>query len=121
MEESNTGIQGLAEAVKEYVNVRVDAMKLSAAEKTSLIISNLVAGAVVALVFLFALVFGSMAGAMVLSGWIGKSWSGYLIVAGIYLLIGIITWTAKERIIRIPVMNNIIQQLFKHDMADEED
>lgn len=121
MEGSGTGIRGLAAALKEYLNVRVDDIKLSAAEKTSLIISNLVAGAIVAIVFLFVLVFASIAGAMALSEWIGRSWSGYLIVAGLYLLIGIITWTAKERMIRIPVMNNIIQQLFKHDGSDEED
>jgi len=121
MEEQMTGIRGLAAAVKEYVNTRVDSVKLSAAEKTSLIISDLVAGAIVAVVFLFVLAFASIAGAMALSAWIGKPWSGFLIVAGIYLLIGIITWSAKERMIRIPVMNNIIQQLFKHDAGDEED
>ena len=121
MEESTTGIRALAASVKEYMNTRLDAAKLSAAEKTSLVISGLVAGAIVAVVFLFVLIFASIAGALVLSAWIGKPWSGFLIVAGIYLLIGVITWTAKERMIRIPVMNKIIHQLFKNDMADEED
>jgi hypothetical protein len=121
MEESTTGISGLVSAAKEYVNTRVDLMKLSAAEKTSLVISDLVAGAIVAVIFLFVLVFASFAGAIALSGWIGKPWSGYLIVAGIYLLVGIIVWTTKESMIRIPVMNKIIQQLFKNDQHDEED
>ncbi|NII27822.1 phage holin family protein [Pseudoflavitalea sp. X16] len=121
MEGSTTGIRGLAASVKEYVNTRVDSVKLSAAETTSLIISDLVAGAIVAVVFLFVLVFASIAGALALSAWIGKPWSGFLIVAGVYLLIGVITWTAKERMIRIPVMNKIIHQLFKNDAGDEED
>ncbi len=121
MEDRTNGLHGLAAAAKEYVNTRVDSMKLSAAEKTSLIISDLVAGAIVAVVFLFVLVFASIAGAMALSSWIGKPWSGFLIVAGIYLLIGIVIWTGKERMIRIPVMNKIIHQLFKNDEADEED
>ncbi|AXY74049.1 hypothetical protein D3H65_08665 [Paraflavitalea soli] len=121
MEGPMTGIHELAAAAKEYVNTRVDSMKLKAAEKTSLIISDLVAGAIVAVVFLFVLVFGSIAGALALSAWIGKPWSGFLVVAVIYLLAGIITWGAKERMIRIPVMNKIIHQLFKNEVADEED
>jgi len=121
MEGPMTGMHELAAAAKEYVNTRVDSVKLKAAEKTSLIISDLVAGAIVAVVFLFVLAFASIAGAMALSAWIGKPWIGFLIVAGIYLFIGIITWSAKERMIRIPVMNKIIHQLFKNDVADEED
>lgn len=121
MEETIEGIRNLATTVKEYVNIRVDVIKLSAAEKTSLVISNLVAGAIVAVVFLFFLVFASIAGALALSAWTGKPYSGFLIVAGIYLVAGLIVWRSKERLIRVPVMNNIIHQLFKHEITDEED
>ena len=114
------GIRELGGLIKEYVNTRIDAAKLSAAEKISLIISNLVAGAIVAIVFLFFLFFASIAGAYALSDWIGKPYSGFLIVAGIYLFFGILTWKGRERMIRIPVMNNIIRQLFKSE-EDEED
>ena len=121
MEQETTGISGLVNAAKEYVNTRVELAKLSAAEKTSLVISDLVAGAIVVVVFLFVLFFASIAGAIALSGWIGKPWSGYLVVAGIYGLIGIVVWSSKEKMIRIPVMNKIIHQLFKNDQHDEED
>lgn len=115
------GIRGLAATIKEYVSTRVDAVKLNAAEKISLVISNLVAGAIVAVVFLFFLVFVSIAGALVLSDWIGKPYSGFFIMSGIYLLAGLITWAFRERLIRIPVMNNIILQLFKSETGDEKD
>lgn len=121
MEEPIAGIRGLAATVKEYLGTRVDAIKLTAAEKTSLVISDLVAGAIVAIVFLCALLFASIAGALALSAWTGKPYSGFLIVSGIYLLAGLITWRSKERLIRIPVMNSIIRQLFKPGPTDEED
>jgi hypothetical protein len=71
------------------------------------------------LLFLFVIVFGSIAGAWALSDWIGKPYSGFLIVAGFYLLLGIIVWLTRGRFIRFPVMNAILKQLYNTD--EEED
>jgi hypothetical protein len=106
-------IEGLTEHVRDYIATRIEVAKLEIAEKTSLVIGNLIAGAVVALLFLFVIVFGSLAGAWALSDWIGKRYSGFLIVAGFYLLLAIIIWFSRARIIRFPVMNAIIKLLHK--------
>src|ERR1044072_4300874 len=108
-------IEGLTDHVKEYINTRVEITKLHIAEKTSLVIGNMIAVGVVALLFLFMLIFGSIAGAWALSEWIGKSYAGFLIVAGFYLLLGLIVWLARQRLIRFPVMNDIKKQLHKKD------
>src|SRR5687768_4538289 len=101
-------LEGLTDHVKEYINTRVELTKLRLAEKTSLVISNLIAVTIVVLLFLFFIVFGSFAGAWALSDLIGKPYSGFLIVAGFYLLLGIIVWLARGKLIRFPVMNAII-------------
>ena len=107
--------EDLVEHTKEYVNTRIRIVKLDVAEKTSGIVANLAAGAIVAVVFLLALIFGSIAGAYAFAEWIGKPYAGFLIVAGIYFLLGIVVWKMRERFIRIPVMNAILRQLFKED------
>lgn len=112
-------LEGLTDHVKEYINTRVELTKLRLAEKTSLLISNLIAVTLVVLLFLFVLVFGSIAGAWVLSDWIGKSYSGFLIVAGFYLLLGIIVWITKGRFIRYPVMNAILKQLYGNEEDED--
>jgi len=112
-------LEGLTDHVKEYINTRVELTKLRLAEKTSMVISNLIAVTIVVLLFLFVIVFGSIAGAWALSEWIGKSYSGFLIVAGFYLLLGIIVWATRDKLIRFPVMNAIIKQLQKKDEDDE--
>ena len=119
MEKAFEKIEELADNIKQYVNNRIDAAKLTAAEKTSGVIANLIAGLIVAAVFMFFIVFASIAFSLLLGEWIGKLWAGFLIVAGIYLLIGIIVWIAREKIIRLPIMNALIKQLFGED--DEED
>jgi len=112
-------IEGLTEHVKEFVNTRVELAKLRIAEKTSLVIGNIIAVGVVAVLFLFVIVFGSFAGAWALGDWIGKRYAGFLIVAGFYLLVAIIVWFARQRIIRFPVMNAIIKQLHKDEEEEQ--
>ena len=114
-------VEKLAEHAKEYVNLKMDSLKLTTAEKSSAVLSNLIAGAIVAFVFIFFLVFASIAGAIAISDWIGKQYAGFLIVAGVYLLLAIIVWLSKDRMIRIPIMNKIIHQLFKDEGDDEKD
>ncbi len=115
MERVFSKVEELADNAKEYVNTRIESLKLNAAEKSSVIIANGVARVVVAIVFIFFIGLGSIALSLVLGEWIGKIWAGFLTVACFYLLIGIIIWIARERLIRVPVMNALIQQLFKHD------
>jgi len=118
MEKAFAKVEELADTIKEYVNTRIESVKLNAAEKSSRIIANVLAGMVVAVVFLFFIVFASVALSFGLGEWIGKTWAGFLIVACLYLLVGIVVWAARGRIIRLPVMNALIQQLFKNDEED---
>lgn len=106
---------------KAYVNNKIAQVKLSIAEKVSKIVALLIAGMFVLFVFLLFIVFGSVAVALAIGAWLGKMWLGFLIVAFIYLLLGFITWMAKEKLLRIPIMNAIIRQLFSNDENDEED
>jgi hypothetical protein len=119
MEKAFAKAEELADNVKEYFDTKIESVKLNAAEKSSYVIANLIAGTAALVVFVFFLVFGGMALSFGLGIWIGKTWAGFLIVAGFYLLVGIVVWTARGKIIRMPVMNALIQQLFKND--DEED
>jgi protein-S-isoprenylcysteine O-methyltransferase Ste14 len=114
-------IEGMTEHVKEYVQTRIQQTKLEIAEKTSGIIGNIIAVTVTGLLFVFVLLFGSIAGAWALSEWLGSAWAGFLIVAGFYLLLAIIVWFGRAGMIRFPVMNAIIKELNKKDKDDEHD
>lgn len=119
MKEAFAKIEELAGTVKDYVNTRIESVKLSVAEKSSVVIANLLAGMIVAVVFFFFMIFAGTALAFGLGEWLGKTWAGFLIVACLYLLTGILVWTAREKIIRLPILNAMIKQLFRSE--DEED
>lgn len=118
MENTFAKAEELAGNIKDYINTRIDAMKLSVAEKTSAVIANLAAGSIAIFVFLLFIIFGGIALSFGLGEWIGKTWAGFLIVAFAYLVFGIIVWKLRRKIIQLPVMNALIEQLFKAD--DEE-
>src|ERR1700754_2438981 len=104
-------IEGLTEHVRDYIQTRVELAKLEVAEKSSLVVGNMIAVMVVMILFLFVLLFGSIAAAWALGEWLNNTWAGFLIVAGFYCLLGIIIWLARGKLIRFPVMNAIIRQL----------
>ena len=109
----------LAGNIKEYVNNRVNGIKLNVAEKTSAVIANLVAGLMAVFIFLLFIIFAGITLSFGLGKWIGEIWIGFLIVTFIYLLLGFVIWKLRKRIIQLPVMNAMLKQLIKVD--DEQD
>ena len=120
MEDTFAKAEDLAEHVKEYINNRMDAVKLNAAEKSSKLAATVIASVVVAMFFITFLFFASTALAFVFSKLTGELWLGFLIVGGIYLLLGAVVWLLRDRILQLPIMNALLQQLFTDD-EDEED
>jgi Putative Actinobacterial Holin-X, holin superfamily III len=118
MEKIFSQLQSLAEEVKEYVNVRISLVKLNVAETTSKIIANATAAVIAALIFLFFLFFASTGLALFLSSVIGNSYAGFLIVAGIYLVLGVVIWYSRGRLIQVPIMNAFIREMFDSNGKD---
>ena len=121
MDDTFSKADELVNDIKEYINVKLDAFKLTVAEKISRIAAVIIAGAVVAVAVLFFVIFISIAVAYFLGDWIGSTGMGFLIVAAFYLLIGIIIWSAKGKIIQIPIMNSILAQWSLKEDEDEDD
>lgn len=112
-------VEDLFDHAREYVNIRVDEAKLAVAERVSAVMAMVIATAVVNVIFLLCLVFAGVAGAIALGGWLKSYWLGFLLVAAFYFLTGLLVWAGKERMIRTPIMNAIIRQLFKNSNEDE--
>lgn len=114
-------MESLVDQLKAYVNTRVAQAKLSLAEKASRLAATMIAWLLASLVFFVFLVLLSMAAAIAVGQWIGNAWLGYLIVAGLILLMMLILWMLRDRILRIPLMNALIGALFEKEEFDEKD
>ncbi len=119
MEKAFAKAEELAGLVKEYVNTRIEVVKLNAAEKTSVAMANILAAFLAIIIFLCCLIFASIAAAIVIGAWLGKAWTGFAFVALLYLLLGILVWATREKLIRLPMMNAMIKQLFKQNDGED--
>jgi Putative Actinobacterial Holin-X, holin superfamily III len=118
METAFLKVEEIANSIKDYAELKVDAAKLQIVEKTSAVMANFAAGLVVLVVFLHFIIFGSIALSFGIADYVGKTWLGFLIVALLYLLVGILVWFARVKIIRLPIMSVLITQLFSKDEED---
>lgn len=118
MEKAIEKAEALAENLKAYVNARIEAVKLEVAEKVSVLLSSIIAGLIVGVILLCFIAFAGVGFAIIIGEWIGNTWTGFLIVAALYFLKAVFIWKSRNRIIRIPIMNKLIKQLFKDDAQD---
>ncbi len=106
-------IESLFEHVKAYGKTNVDLVKLKAADKSAEIISTLVAGLIFAIIIVIFFAILSIGIALYLGELLGKPYYGFLVLAGFYLIIGLIFYSMKEKWCKTPVADMIIKKLFK--------
>lgn len=121
MSEEFRKFESVADQLKAYVSTRVSQAKLSLAEKVSNLAATMIAMLMTALVFFLFLTLLCVAAALLIGQWLGSLWLGFLIVAGIVLITGLILWLAKDRLFRIPIMNALLEAMFENEEEDEKD
>ena len=112
-------IEDISVHIKKYVTNRISLAKIIIAEKSSKVINNLIVFFILTLLFFSALLFASISLGFYLSELTGKYYWGFLIVAGIYFILGVFIRLFKERLIHFPIMNNILQQILKEEEEEE--
>lgn len=103
-------IEDLAAHIKDYVNTRIELIKLRFASATSKIISNLISFIVLSAFLLLFIIFLGIAAALLIGEKTGCMPLGFLSVGLFFLILGLLCWKFREKLIRIPVMNSIIRQ-----------
>jgi len=113
-------VEDLVDHVRDYMHVRADELRLGIADRSSAVIAKLVAGALVTAVFFLCFAFTGVAVALLIGRLLHDPVVGFAIVAGLYMLIGLVIWAGRQRLIGIPVMNAILDQLLLNKKKDEE-
>jgi len=110
METPARSIESLFERVEEYGNTTFELSKLKLLETVTNVVSTMVPRlSVILMISLFALVL-NIGIALWLGGLLGKSYYGFFIVAGFYLMAGIILHLFLYKWIKKPISEFIIKQ-----------
>lgn len=109
----------MSENVKAYIQLKTDILKISLTEKLSLITSALLLSVIFFILFLLITMFISMAFIFWFRDHAGPLYVGAIIVAGFYLIVGVIVFFLRNRLFVDPLVSKISQILLEED--DDED
>lgn len=99
--------------VQNYIYTNIELYKLKSVEKISSLLSSFVS---IAILFVFAIsatLFASIAFALWLGELYGKFYFGFLIVSCIHILVFIIGYFNRRKLIKNPLRNRIIKKLLE--------
>ncbi len=102
----------LSENVQDYVQTRIDLIKLKSIDKASQAITSTVVGVAAVGLGFFILVFLSFAAAFGIGDMVEKTYVGFLAVAGFYALLLLLVYVFREKLITVPVINVALQKYY---------
>ncbi len=107
-------ISDIKKEINTYFQSKLDLTKLQAAEDISRFVSGIAVKLVLFYIAMFVLIFVSMAAAFAIGTYTKSNELGFLIVAGVYVLLAIIFYLFKSYLIHTPVIKAFIQIFFQN-------
>lgn len=111
--EIKDNVDDLKSESKAYIDKNLEYYKLLGFKIVAKTTTMFVSYTIVLLIFAFVLLFGSIAAGFAIGSAIGSTSLGFLIVAGAYLLIGIIIFLLKDRLIEKQILKTFSDLFFK--------
>jgi hypothetical protein len=113
MEDHAKLIESLLERAAEYGKTSIELVKLKAADKTSDVASSLLTHSVFLVIIAVFMLFLNIGLALWLSDILGKTWSGFVAVAGFYCIAGLVVHFFMRKWLKERFRNSIIKQVLK--------
>ena len=113
MEQQSNHIETLFEKAGDYLETRIEITKLKIAEKSSDVISSLVTRLILIAFFSFILIMLNIGLGLYLGSVLGKSYYGFFVLTGFYLIIGTLFYLFRNKWIKEPISNVIIKKIAK--------
>ncbi|MDB5191282.1 MAG: hypothetical protein JWQ96_845 [Segetibacter sp.] len=105
-----TIIESIFDKSKEYVDNRIEYFKIKMVDKTASIASSVVAGAALFIfLFLFFILF-NIGLSLLIGDLVGRSWAGFLILAVVYAIAGLVIFKGREKWVKAPIINKMIKK-----------
>jgi len=120
MEDKTTPVEVLLERAQAYTKTSIQLFKLKAIDKLAEMISNISTGFVIFVFFALFFVNLNIGMALLIGDLLGKVWLGFVLVSGIYVCVGLIVYLFRERWIKRPISNSIIEQLLSDEIVKDD-
>lgn len=95
-----TVIEELIENAKEYVDIKIELLKLKIADKAYMALSAIIALMVFGIILLLIFLFVNIGLALLIGDLLGKTYWGFFIISGLYVIGGVILFFTKNKMIK---------------------
>lgn len=112
-------INDLRKDILEYIEVKLDLVRLHTAENLSRIFSNVATIAVISYLLFFIIFFISFAAGFYIGSLLDSNELGFVCVAGFYTLLLILFLAFRKQIVERPVIKAMVRLLFPKFEEDE--
>lgn len=106
-------IEELIANLKSYTSSTIELVQLEAAQRSSSIIANVASGLIVWVVIILFALFLSLGISFYLSDLLGNQYLGFGIVAGAYLLLGLVLIIGRKAFLMKPIRDRFIREIFQ--------
>jgi hypothetical protein len=111
--QATDSIESLFEKAGDYVETRIDLFKLKAVDKSADIISSIASRLVVLFVIAIFIIILNIGIGLLLGELLGKTYYGFFVLAGFYLITGLIFHSMRRKWFKDPIVDTMIKKFFK--------
>ena len=111
MENKPTNLEELFEKFREYADTRINLFKLKGVQKISGFMSSLIASVVLVILLCTVLLCITIGLALLIGELLGHTYLGFFIVGAFYLIIGLVFYSMRGKLIKTPISNKLIKEL----------
>lgn len=108
-------IEEFNQNMKEYLATRYELTVLKTSQKVSIIAALATVGGILALLTMLFILFISFSAGFYFSELVGSYALGFLILAGFFLLLGVIVFVVRKKWIIAPMKDYLIKEMFSED------
>ena len=109
----------LFDKVEKYTNTSIDLIKLNAVEKSADVLSTLTSSIVVFIIFAMFTLFVNIGVSLFIGKLINENYLGFLMVSTFYLVVGVLVYYNRHKLMKTPLSNMIIIKLLNKIDLDE--
>jgi hypothetical protein len=103
----------LFERAEDYTKTTIDLVKLTAVDKTADVLSSLISRLTVSIVFVLFAFLANIGLSLWVGELVGKVYHGFFIVSRYLLVLAIVLYIVKDKVLKMPISNFIIAKMLK--------
>ena len=108
-------IKSIFENIHNYVEARLELYKIAALEKVAKVMADLITVAILAVCATLFILFLSIAFSLLIGKWLGDVYLGFLVIAGLYFIAGLIIYFNRKNLLQKPILEAAIKEILEED------